>query len=113
MRLPLVAALWLLAAPAFAQTPAAPPAAAAPAVAQTMVEPPMLAEAVGKGTLPPVAQRLPQTPLVVDPAADGGPSRTRSRFPTDPRFHRTLVPGVGRPSFTGHFCRAAWDVSSR
>ncbi|HEV2603807.1 MAG TPA: ABC transporter substrate-binding protein [Microvirga sp.] len=72
MRLLLVAALWLLAAPAFAQTPAAPPAAAAPAVAQTMVEPPMLAEAVGKGTLPPVAQRLPQTPLMVDPAADGG-----------------------------------------
>jgi peptide/nickel transport system substrate-binding protein len=72
MRLLLVAALWLLAAPAFAQTPAAPPAAAAPAVAQTMVEPPMLAEAVGKGALPPVAQRLPQTPLMVDPAADGG-----------------------------------------
>jgi peptide/nickel transport system substrate-binding protein len=32
----------------------------------------MLSEAVGKGTLPPAAQRLPQTPLVVDPAVGGG-----------------------------------------
>jgi peptide/nickel transport system substrate-binding protein len=56
-RLVALAALWLL---------------AAPAIAQNFVEPPMLSEAVGKGTLPPAAQRLPQTPLVVDPAVGGG-----------------------------------------
>ncbi|HEY8382831.1 MAG TPA: ABC transporter substrate-binding protein [Microvirga sp.] len=46
--------------------------AASPAVAQGFVEPPMLAERVAKRELPPVAERLPKTPLVVDPAQHGG-----------------------------------------
>ncbi|HEV2560456.1 MAG TPA: ABC transporter substrate-binding protein [Microvirga sp.] len=46
--------------------------AAPPAAAQGFVESPLLAERVAKQALPPVAQRLPGTPLVVDPAADGG-----------------------------------------
>ncbi len=42
-----------------------------PALAQSYVETPLFAERVGKGELPPVAQRLPKEPLVVDLAAKG------------------------------------------
>jgi len=45
--------------------------AGAPALAQSYVETPLFAERVGKGELPPVAQRLPKEPLVVDLAAKG------------------------------------------
>jgi peptide/nickel transport system substrate-binding protein len=52
-------------APALA--PAAPVATAAPAVApSTFTEAPMLAERVKAGTLPPVAERLPAQPFVVE-----------------------------------------------
>ena len=44
---------------------------AAGAQAQVYVEPPFLAERVGKGELPPVAERVPREPLVVDLAARG------------------------------------------
>lgn len=39
-----------------------------PALAQTYVEPPFFAEKVAKKELPPVAERIPQTPIVVNPA---------------------------------------------
>jgi len=39
-----------------------------PAFAQTYVEPPFFAEKVAKKELPPVAERIPQTPIVVNPA---------------------------------------------
>jgi peptide/nickel transport system substrate-binding protein len=42
---------------------------AAPALAQTYVETPFFAERVAKKELPPVAERLPATPIVVDLAA--------------------------------------------
>ena len=42
-----------------------------PAVAQTYAETPYFAERVSKKELPPVAQRLPATPIVVDLAAKG------------------------------------------
>jgi peptide/nickel transport system substrate-binding protein len=42
-----------------------------PAVAQTYAETPYFAERVAKKELPPVAQRLPATPIVVDLAAKG------------------------------------------
>ncbi len=41
------------------------------ALAQSYVETPLFAERVGKGELPPVAQRLPKEPMVVDLAAKG------------------------------------------
>ena len=44
---------------------------AAPARAVEPVETPMLAEAVAEGRLPPVAERLPDVPLVVDLVAEG------------------------------------------
>ena len=40
-----------------------------PALAQSYVETPLFAERVAKGELPPVAERLPKEPLVVDLAA--------------------------------------------
>lgn len=43
-----------------------------PVLAQTSLEPPFLAERVAKKSLPPLAERLPKTPLVVDPAEAGG-----------------------------------------
>jgi peptide/nickel transport system substrate-binding protein len=43
-----------------------------PLSAQTYVEPPALAAQVTGGQLPAVAERLPKTPIVVDPAAGGG-----------------------------------------
>jgi peptide/nickel transport system substrate-binding protein len=42
------------------------------ATAQNLVETPLLADKVAKRLLPPVVERLPATPLVVDPAADQG-----------------------------------------
>jgi peptide/nickel transport system substrate-binding protein len=39
-----------------------------PAPAQNFVEPPYLAEKVSKNEIPPVAERLPQNPIVVNPA---------------------------------------------
>jgi peptide/nickel transport system substrate-binding protein len=42
------------------------------AFAQHFVEPPLFTERVEKKELPPVAERLPRVPLVVDPTADGG-----------------------------------------
>ncbi len=45
---------------------------ATPLAAQTYVEPPSLAPQVSGGQLPAVAERLPRTPIVVDPAAGGG-----------------------------------------
>ncbi len=45
--------------------------AGAPALAQSYVETPLFAERVGKGELPPIAQRLPKEPMVVDLAAKG------------------------------------------
>ena len=44
---------------------------AAPAAALELRETPALAEAVAQGALPPVAERLPKSPLVVDLAAKG------------------------------------------
>jgi len=43
-----------------------------PAFAETYVEPPLFAEKVAKKELPPVGERVPRTPLVVDPAKYGG-----------------------------------------
>jgi peptide/nickel transport system substrate-binding protein len=43
-----------------------------PALAQDIVEPPFLAPKVEAKDLPPVAERLPKVPLVVDPTRDGG-----------------------------------------
>lgn len=45
---------------------------AASALAQPAAEPPSLAAQVAAGTLPPMAERLPEVPLVVDPAVTGG-----------------------------------------
>jgi peptide/nickel transport system substrate-binding protein len=42
-----------------------------PALAQGFVEPPVLAERVTRKELPPVTERIPRTPLVVDPVAQG------------------------------------------
>jgi peptide/nickel transport system substrate-binding protein len=44
---------------------------ALPAFSQAFVEPPALAKLVGEGKLPPIEQRVPKTPLAVDPAASG------------------------------------------
>ncbi len=60
--LPLAVALAMSAGIAFANQPAAP---------ASFVEPPSLAEAVAKGELPPVAERLPQTPAVAAMAWPG------------------------------------------
>jgi peptide/nickel transport system substrate-binding protein len=56
LRLCLVAALALLAFPAFATD---------------LIEPPFFAEKVAKNEMPPVAARVPQTPLVVEPGLSG------------------------------------------
>src|SRR5262245_18822889 len=53
------------AAPA-AAAPTAAPAAAAPAAAGKYNEAPMLADLVGQGKLPPIDQRLPKNPVVLD-----------------------------------------------
>ncbi|NNG02538.1 MAG: ABC transporter substrate-binding protein [Inquilinus sp.] len=45
--------------------------AAGAVAAETLVETPMLAEAVGNGRLPPVAERVPAVPHVTDPVAIG------------------------------------------
>src|SRR3954470_9010156 len=58
-----------LAAAAFAL---ALPMAAHPAGALEMVEQPLFAEKVAKKELPPIAERIPKTPLVVDPSLTGG-----------------------------------------
>jgi len=75
LRIRAVAALWLGAIGLFV----APAASAAP----VPVEPPMLAEKVTKGKLPPVAERMPTTPLVLSidrpdwkPGKHGGEIRT-------------------------------------
>jgi peptide/nickel transport system substrate-binding protein len=39
--------------------------------AQSLVDPPLLGERIAKRELPPLAERLPRTPLVVDPEANG------------------------------------------
>src|SRR6185369_14636074 len=57
------------AAPA-AQATSAP--AAAPARPTTFTEAPALADLVKQGKLPPLAQRLPENPLVVQPIEDVG-----------------------------------------
>ncbi len=46
-------------------------AGVAGAAAPTLIEPPMLAPEVAAGTLPPVAERLPEAPAVADFARDG------------------------------------------
>jgi peptide/nickel transport system substrate-binding protein len=43
-----------------------------PGLAQTYSEPPLFTEKVSKKELPPVAERIPKTPLVVDPGKTGG-----------------------------------------
>jgi peptide/nickel transport system substrate-binding protein len=43
-----------------------------PALAQSYSEPPLFAEKVAKKELPPVGERVPRAPLVVDPAKTGG-----------------------------------------
>lgn len=54
--------------PAIAEPAAAQPAAAEPAQAEyTGLEAPMLAEMVAAGTLPPLEERLPKEPLIVQP----------------------------------------------
>ncbi|MGO4704580.1 ABC transporter substrate-binding protein [Microvirga sp. 2MCAF38] len=45
--------------------------AALPALAQSFVEPPFFAEKLAKKELPPLAQRLPRAPLIVDPTTHG------------------------------------------
>jgi peptide/nickel transport system substrate-binding protein len=55
----LIAALWL----ALPATAAGPP--------EPLIETPALAESVGSGDLPPIAERVPEEPLVVDLAAKG------------------------------------------
>ena len=57
---------WLFAVPALLLLGTVAPAAAA-----EYVEPPALAEAVAAGRLPPIAERLPREPEVVDLAAEG------------------------------------------
>ncbi|HEX2136044.1 MAG TPA: ABC transporter substrate-binding protein [Microvirga sp.] len=47
-------------------------AAGGAALAQDVAEPPFLAARVAAKELPPVAERLPKSPLVVDPTAHGG-----------------------------------------
>ena len=59
----------LLAAAAFAL---APSMVAHPARALEMVEQPLFAEKVAKKELPPISERIPKTPLVVDPSLTGG-----------------------------------------
>jgi peptide/nickel transport system substrate-binding protein len=46
-------------------------AVANPAFARDMSEPPLLAERVAKKELPPVSERIPSVPLVIDPSATG------------------------------------------
>jgi len=46
-------------------------ALAAPAVSAQMIETPALSDRVASGDLPPVAERVPQEPLVVDLVAKG------------------------------------------
>lgn len=53
------------------------PAPAGTATPATYIEPPMLAEQVSSGKLPAIADRLPRTPLVVDPTENG---RTVGRY---------------------------------
>ncbi|WP_198411824.1 ABC transporter substrate-binding protein [Microvirga flavescens] len=45
--------------------------AALPALAQSSLEPPFFAEKIAKKELPPLDQRVPRTPLVVDPTTHG------------------------------------------
>ncbi|MFN8632471.1 MAG: ABC transporter substrate-binding protein [Chloroflexota bacterium] len=58
--------------PASGQAEAAKPAAAAPAKPASYAEAPQLAELVKAGKLPPIAQRLPENPLVVQPFEEVG-----------------------------------------
>ena len=47
------------------------PLAAAPSAALELIETPMLAERVAAGELPPVAERVPETPRVIELSAEG------------------------------------------
>ena len=71
------------------------------AFAQDYKEAPMLAEQVAAGTLPPVAERLPENPLVVEPFESvgqyGGTWRLVMNSPSD---IATLVRTIGYENFT-------------
>ncbi len=66
---------------------------ALPALAQTYVEPPLFAEKVAKKELPPLAERLPQTPIVVSPKGGqyGGDIVTLVSRPRDIRYISTYA----------------------
>ncbi|HZH53187.1 MAG TPA: ABC transporter substrate-binding protein [Microvirga sp.] len=62
-----------------------------PALAQTYADPPFLAEKIAKGELPPLAERLPQNPIVVSPKGGqyGGDIVTLVPRPRDIRYIST------------------------
>ncbi|MBM3572173.1 MAG: ABC transporter substrate-binding protein, partial [Alphaproteobacteria bacterium] len=67
--------------------------AAAPGIALELIEPPMLAQQVAAGRLPPIAQRLPQSPAVAaldqpdqTPGTHGGSIRMLMGAARDMRF---------------------------
>jgi peptide/nickel transport system substrate-binding protein len=66
---------------------------ALPALGQTYVEPPLFAEKVAKKELPPLAERIPQTPLVVSPAGGqyGGDIVSLVSRPRDIRYISTYA----------------------
>jgi peptide/nickel transport system substrate-binding protein len=66
---------------------------ALPALGQTYVEPPLFAEKVAKKELPPLAERLPQAPLVVGPAGGqyGGDIVSLVSRPRDIRYISTYA----------------------
>jgi peptide/nickel transport system substrate-binding protein len=66
---------------------------ALPALGQTYVEPPLFAEKVAKKELPPLAERLPQAPLVVSPAGGqyGGDIVSLVSRPRDIRYISTYA----------------------
>ncbi len=83
------------AAPAAAPAAAAPAAAAARSGSGGYFESPMLAERVTAGTLPPVDQRLPATPLVVVPLESVGTYGGQWRTGTIERNGNDLLRNIG------------------
>ena len=91
-----------------------------PALAQSYVETPLFAERVGKGELPPVAQRLPKEPLVVDLAAKGrsiGQARRRGDVARRPRARTSATcrssptPGSSATRKSSRSSRTFWRSS--
>ena len=90
--------------------------AAITALPKTFNEAPMLAALVATGDLPPVAERLPEQPLMIKPANEigqyGGTWRGEGQFPTPPIFNAqpTFFDETG--SFAIPWVFRGWEFSN-